>query len=102
MNSIGAALVWCVIQVTLLAGVAALVYGLVRRNGPPARALAALAGLILIVGLSVLTFSPWPQWEMGTKAVADVENSTKSLQHREIASDDDGDPIEGQAQGGPL
>jgi beta-lactamase regulating signal transducer with metallopeptidase domain len=103
MNSIGAALVWCVIQVTLLASVAALVYGLVRRSGPPARALAALAGLMLIVGLSVLTFSPWPRWGMGTQeAVADTEKTTTSLQHGETASDDDGDLTEGKAQGQPL
>jgi beta-lactamase regulating signal transducer with metallopeptidase domain len=100
MNSIGIALVWCVIQVTLLAGVAALVYGLVRREGPPARALAALAGLILIVGLSALTFSPWPQWGVGAQeVVAEVENSTQGARRGETASDDNGLEEEGQAQG---
>jgi beta-lactamase regulating signal transducer with metallopeptidase domain len=66
MNSIGAALVWCVIQVTLLAGASAFVYGIVRRSGPPARALAALTGLALIVVLTAVTFSPWPHWKLLT------------------------------------
>ena len=48
-------------RITAPAGVAALVYGLVRRSGPPARALASFAGLGLIVALTAFTFSPWPR-----------------------------------------
>lgn len=70
MNTIGMALVWCMIQVTLLAGIAALVYGLVRRSGPPARALAAFAGLGLIVALTAFTFSSWPRWKLLTTAAS--------------------------------
>lgn len=76
MNAIGMALVWCVVQVTLLAGVAALVYGLVRRSGPPARALAAFSGLVLIAALTALTFSPWPNWQpFESQATADAAHA---------------------------
>ena len=63
MNALGIALVWCVIQVSILAGVATILYAMTRRSGPPARALAAFAGLLLIVVLSALAFSPWPRWQ---------------------------------------
>ena len=63
MNALGLALVWCVVQVSILASVAAVLYIMLRRHGPPARALAAFAGLVLIVALSALTFSPWPHWQ---------------------------------------
>jgi hypothetical protein len=103
MNAIGIALVWCIIQVTLLAGVAALVYGLVRRAGPPARALAALAGLLLIVGLTALTFSPWPRW--GTQShgiVADAGHVTQDARRGETARDDVGEPDQPEAPDGSI
>jgi len=103
MNSIGIALVWCVIQVTLLAGVAVLVYGLVRRSGPPARALAAFAGLILIVALTGLTFSPWPRWGTGMRPVAAVSDHSAGIgTDGETASDDGGEPSPAEAQGSPV
>jgi beta-lactamase regulating signal transducer with metallopeptidase domain len=67
MNALGIALVWCVIQVSILAGVVVIVYTVTRRSGPPARALAAFAGLLLIVVLSALAFSPWPRWQSRTE-----------------------------------
>ena len=63
MNALGIALVWCVIQVSILASVACALYGLASRSGPSTRALAAFAGLVLITILSGLTFSPWPHWQ---------------------------------------
>ncbi len=64
MNALGMALVWCILQVTLLASLAAILYGLARRGGAPARALAAFAGLMMIVGLTALAFSPWASWHI--------------------------------------
>src|SRR5262249_6193827 len=76
MNAIGASLVWCIVQVTLLAGLAWVVYALVRRSGPPVRALAAFAGLIMIAGLTAFAFSPWPRWRIGTDDVLASGNSS--------------------------
>lgn len=103
MNSIGIALVWCVVQVTLLAGVALLVYGLVRQSGPPARALAAFAGLILIVGLTGLTFSPWPHWWSGMRPIAARSDLSVGIGSAgETASDVGGEPSQTETQGSPL
>ncbi len=42
MNELGIALLWCIVQVTLLSLLAAVLYGLVRRFGPRSGALVAL------------------------------------------------------------
>src|SRR5262245_20018497 len=100
MNSIGVDLMWCVIQVTLLAAVAALIYGLVRKSGPPARALTALAGLMLIVALTTLTFSPWPQWRLSAELRAgDGRTADGTATHGEAASDGMSEVADSQAQG---
>jgi beta-lactamase regulating signal transducer with metallopeptidase domain len=71
MNSIGMALVWCVIQVTLTAAITALAYGIIRRFGPPARAQAVLCGLLVMGGLTACAFSSWPRWNLsGLSATA--------------------------------
>ena len=64
MNEIGIALVWCAIQVTLIGLLAAGFCVLFRRVGPSAGSLIALSGLLVVVGLSVLAFSPWPRWSL--------------------------------------
>ncbi len=103
MNTIGVALVWCMIQVTILAGVAALAYGLVRRYGPSARALTALAGLLLIAGLTALTFSPWPRWKMSVGQVAVSSDLSQASKSSSVATGASQDPAERPAsdeQGG--
>jgi beta-lactamase regulating signal transducer with metallopeptidase domain len=62
MNSLGAALVWGVAQVTLFALAGALVYALARRRGPASGALAALGTLMGVIAISALVASPWPRW----------------------------------------
>ena len=62
MNAIGIALVWCIVQVTLISLLAAGVYLLVRRLRPAAAAPVVLAGLVMVVVLSLLVLSPWPRW----------------------------------------
>ena len=115
MNALGLALVWCVVQVTILASVASLLYGLVRRCGPSARALAAFAGLILIVGLTALTFSPWPRWQTHTDRPAPLgarlgghvsRNSTIGLANGDQvegdgSSDDQAVVVTGKSRGVP-
>jgi len=62
MNTLGTAVVWGIVQVTLFSLVGAVVYALARRRGPAAGALAATASLVMAVVVSVLAFSPWPRW----------------------------------------
>ncbi|MEN6557734.1 MAG: hypothetical protein ABFC54_06105, partial [Thermoguttaceae bacterium] len=62
MNTVGIALVWCVVQVTLIGTVAAGVYLLVRRLRPAAAASVLLSGLVVVVALSLMMASPWPRW----------------------------------------
>lgn len=65
MNHLAVVLVWCVLQVTLLSLLAAAAYLLLRRFGPKAGILVLMTSLLLIIGLSLMMFSPWPRW-MGT------------------------------------
>ncbi len=68
MNAIGIALAWCIVQVTLISLLAAGVYLLVRRLRPAAAAPVVLAGLVMVVVLSLLVLSPWPRWTMHSVA----------------------------------
>lgn len=63
MTPLLSTLVWCIVQVTLFAGVAGIVYLAARRLGanlaPP-----LLAGsLTLVLLLTILAGSPWPRWQ---------------------------------------
>ena len=62
MNTIGIALVWCTVQVTLLGFLAAGLYLLVRRLRPAAAASVVLCSMTTVVVLSLLALSPWPRW----------------------------------------
>jgi beta-lactamase regulating signal transducer with metallopeptidase domain len=62
MSNFTPALILCVIQVTLLALVACVIHAVLRRRSPAVRSSVALAALIVIVGVSLLSFSPWPNW----------------------------------------
>ncbi len=66
MNAVGLALVWCVLQVTLVGLFAAVLYGAVHRLRPAAAGPVAMAALVVVVGLSVLALSPWPQWRFSS------------------------------------
>jgi beta-lactamase regulating signal transducer with metallopeptidase domain len=62
MNTLGIALIWCIVQVTLMSLLASGLYLLLRRFRPAAAAPIVMAGLAMVVVLSLLTFSPWPRW----------------------------------------
>ena len=62
MSSLGAGLVWSGLQVSLLILAGAVVYVPLRRRGPAAGSLVALALLTIAIGLSALALSPWPSW----------------------------------------
>ena len=52
---------WCIVQVTLFAAVALVVYGLLHRQRA-SRNVLLLAGSLAIVGvLTLASWSPWPQ-----------------------------------------
>ncbi|MFN0055765.1 MAG: DUF1559 domain-containing protein [Planctomycetales bacterium] len=79
ITSLPATLVWCVLQVTLLTGVVLLWYGMLRRSGPAARSLAAFTGLVMIVPVTVLAFSPWPAWTIASWFPTDSDTSPSSV-----------------------
>ena len=64
MNEIGIALVWCIVQVTLLGLLSGALYLIVQRIRPGAGAPVALTGLLAVVVLSALALSPWPRWSL--------------------------------------
>jgi beta-lactamase regulating signal transducer with metallopeptidase domain len=63
MNSIGIALVWCVLQVTLVSLLTGLLYVIVRGLHPAASASVLFTGIGIIMILSFLAFSPQPRWK---------------------------------------
>ncbi len=67
MNTIGIALVWCVVQVTLIGVLAAGLYLVVRRLRPAAAASVVLTGLAIVVVLSLMLVSPWPRWTIHSR-----------------------------------
>jgi hypothetical protein len=62
VNAIGIALIWCIVQITLLSLLAGGLYLLVRRLRPAAAAPIVLSSLAIVVILSGLALSPWPRW----------------------------------------
>jgi beta-lactamase regulating signal transducer with metallopeptidase domain len=62
MNGLGTSLIWGAVQVSLFCLVGAIVYVFSRRRGPAAGSLAALAAVLLVFGVSILSLSPWPRW----------------------------------------
>lgn len=64
MNTIGIALIWCIVQITLLSLLTAGLYVLVRRLRPAAAAPVVFSSLAMVVILSGLALSPWPRWTL--------------------------------------
>ncbi len=62
MNQLGVTIVWCALQVTVLALVACLIYLLVGRLSAGARTIVPFAALAMIVALTLLAFVPIPSW----------------------------------------
>jgi beta-lactamase regulating signal transducer with metallopeptidase domain len=87
-------LFWCVVQVTVLTCVVAIVYLAVRRLHPRAGAAAAGGGLIMVLALTALIASPWPRWTLSTRQGVAAVNA--SADRPEIGSlplhSENGDP----------
>ncbi|HEX7378526.1 MAG TPA: M56 family metallopeptidase [Pirellulales bacterium] len=62
MNETGTLLLWCVIQATVNLLFGAAVYLVARRFGPATGAWAAACALVVLCGVTVAAFSPWPRW----------------------------------------
>ena len=62
MNEFGIALLWCAVQVTALSLAAGICYLVARRFSASAGSLVTLTSLVVVIALSLLAFSPWPQW----------------------------------------
>ena len=87
MNTIGIALVWCAVQVTLIGLLAGGLYILVRRMRPAAAAPVVLTGLVMVVILSLLALSPWPRWTIG-RSMNTVQSAVASANIPSLQSDD--------------
>jgi len=62
MGELGLAVVFCVLQVTLLAAVVSVCYLCSGRSHPGFRSLIASTGVFVVLALSLLCLSPYPNW----------------------------------------
>jgi beta-lactamase regulating signal transducer with metallopeptidase domain len=75
MTTLAVALVWCVVQVTLMSLLAAGLYLVLRRFRPAAATSVVFASLLMVVLLSLMAFSPWPRWTFDKLFQSDDESS---------------------------
>lgn len=79
MNAIGIAMVWCMVQVTLVSLFVGGLYLWARWLRPAAAVSIVFTGLATILILSLLTLSPWPRWafiqRLSSTAAATVTSS---------------------------
>ncbi|MBI1904259.1 MAG: DUF1559 domain-containing protein [Planctomycetia bacterium] len=66
MNELGVVLFWCAVQVTLVAAAALFLLGLLRRRFAAGSSTVPVCGLVVVLGVSLLAFSPWPRWQWPT------------------------------------
>ena len=64
MNALGIALVWCVLQVTLIGLLTVGLYLVARWLRPAVATPIVSSGLAAVVLLSLLALSPWPRWSL--------------------------------------
>ncbi len=62
MNTLGIAIIWCMLQVTLACVAGAVVYLVARKVGWAAGRMTAIGALAMVLVLSVAALSPWPSW----------------------------------------
>ncbi|MBN2215932.1 MAG: M56 family metallopeptidase [Pirellulales bacterium] len=86
MNTLGIALLWCVVQVTLVGLLAAGIYVLARRFWAAAAVPIVLAGLVMVVTLSLLALSPWPRWITQNSVVSATPVATAADAGARVAS----------------
>ncbi len=73
MNTLGIALLWCAVQVTLVSVLSGGVYLALRRLRPVAAAPAVFSGLAMVVVLSLCALSPWPRWTTDSRLLLSGE-----------------------------
>ncbi|MBI3466519.1 MAG: DUF1559 domain-containing protein [Planctomycetes bacterium] len=97
MNEIGITLIGCALRLTLIVSFGLSLCALLRRLGPQAGAVIALASLLVGVAVSFLGFVAWPHWwTVGQTAVSEVNplhdggagSKTGTGQNPEAAADD--------------
>ncbi|MCA9112731.1 MAG: hypothetical protein KDA52_22455, partial [Planctomycetaceae bacterium] len=64
MTSLVTPMLWCVLQVTIVALLAAVVYFVIKRVAPSSAGSVLLTGLTLAALLTVTMLSPWPSWRL--------------------------------------
>lgn len=89
-----AVLVSCVVQVTLFAVVAGVVYLVARRLHASLGSITASVSLTLVLVLTALAASPWPRWELSPASTADEVAATASTSATtEAATPEDSKPV---------
>jgi beta-lactamase regulating signal transducer with metallopeptidase domain len=89
-------LLWCVIQVTLIALLALAVCAAVRRWQIPGAAAIPAAALAAVVVLTICTFLPWPDWwRFGPRLSARDPHSAASHSRPAASSENDSQPADG-------
>ncbi|MCO6046789.1 DUF1559 domain-containing protein [Aeoliella sp. ICT_H6.2] len=87
-----AVLVSCVVQVTLFAVVAGVVYLVARRLHASLGSITASVSLTLVLVLTALAASPWPRWELSpARTAGEVATSTPAT--TEAAAAEDSTPV---------
>lgn len=106
MNELGITLLWCIGQVTVLTGIVVACYAVARRFGPAAGSLTALSGLVGIVVVTALAFSPWPRWSVFGASDASASMPAKQSEPhgkaRETASKNSAEAEEKTRPTGPV
>ena len=78
MNSIGSAIVWAALQITVIGGFTAALYFVARQFGPRLGVTTALCGLCLMATTAALAFSPYPRWSASLPSTFQTRATTKS------------------------
>jgi beta-lactamase regulating signal transducer with metallopeptidase domain len=79
MNAFGIALVWCAAQVTLIGALAAGLYLAIRRPRPAAAFSVVFTCMVVVIGLSFMTMSPWPRWTIRRNSAVYAENKPEPI-----------------------
>lgn len=85
MSSVTQILLWCPVQVSVLACTALGVGSLLGRRRPAAGATVAVAALLAVAGLTATAFCPWPAWHLGWEKLPWSHSADSHIQRAEPA-----------------
>ena len=85
MSSVTQILLWCPVQVSVLACAALGVGSLLGRRRPAAGATVAVAALLAVAGLTATAFCPWPAWHLGWEKLPWSHSADSHIQRAEPA-----------------